>query len=44
MNTTENFHQLAVRPAPGKHTLTLVDESGEQVQVAFEILSKEKDQ
>lgn len=44
VNTTENFHQLAVRPAPGKHTLTLVDESGEQVQVAFEILSKEKDQ
>ncbi|UYQ92237.1 penicillin-binding protein 1C [Chitinophaga horti] len=44
VNTTANFHQLALRPAPGKHTLTLVDEAGEQVQIQFEILDREKDQ
>ncbi|MCX2453868.1 penicillin-binding protein 1C [Pedobacter sp. PLR] len=41
--TTKNFHQLAFSPAPGRHTLTLVDEDGERLVQSFTILSKEKD-
>jgi penicillin-binding protein 1C len=40
--TTQRFHQLAFNPAPGKHVLTIVDESGESVTRHFEILEKEK--
>ena len=40
--TTQKFHQLAFNPAPGKHVLTVVDESGESVTRHFEILEKEK--
>lgn len=40
--TTQKFHQLAFNPSPGKHTLTIVDESGETVTRHFEILEKEK--
>lgn len=40
--TTKNYHQLAVSPAPGKHTLTLVDENGERLVQTFTILDKEK--
>lgn len=40
--TTQKFHQLAFSPAPGKHVLTIVDESGETVTRHFEILEKEK--
>lgn len=42
VGTTVEFHQLALRPVPGKHTITLVDENGEQIQQSFEILKKEK--
>ena len=41
--TTTNYHQLAVNPAPGKHTLTLVDESGERLVQVFTVLDKEKE-
>ncbi|MBB2147812.1 penicillin-binding protein 1C [Pedobacter gandavensis] len=41
--TTKNFHQLALSPTPGRHTLTLVDEDGERLVQSFTILSKEKD-
>ncbi|KQM78105.1 penicillin-binding protein 1C [Pedobacter sp. Leaf216] len=40
--TTTNFHQLAISPAPGKHTLTLVDENGERLVQIFTVLDKEK--
>ncbi len=40
--TTENFHQLALSPSPGKHQLTVVDESGESVTRYFEIIRKEE--
>lgn len=40
MGTTTEFHQMAFRPAAGQHTLTLVDEEGEETQVTFEILQK----
>jgi len=41
IGTTENFHQMAVNPLPGKHTLTVVDENGESVTRDFEIVEKE---
>jgi penicillin-binding protein 1C len=40
--TTTNFHQLAISPLPGKHTLTLVDENGERLVQVFTVLDKEK--
>ncbi len=40
--TTQNFHQLAVNPAPGRHILTLVDENGLSITRAFEVLEKER--
>ncbi len=35
---TNDFHQLAFNPAPGRHVLTLVDEEGFRLEQAFEIL------
>jgi penicillin-binding protein 1C len=40
MATTKKVHHLELNPAPGKHILTLVDETGETLQRRFEILSK----
>jgi len=40
--TTTNFHQLAISPSAGKHSLTLVDENGERLVQYFTILDKEK--
>jgi len=42
IGTTTNYHQLAISPAPGKHTLTLVDENGERLMQNFIILDREK--
>lgn len=42
MGTTQSFHQMAVNPTPGKHTLTLVDENGERLVQVFTILDREK--
>ena len=41
IGTTQNFHQIALNPAPGKHVITLVDENGISVSRPFEILEKE---
>ena len=38
--TTQRFHQVAVSPAPGPHTITVVDENGESVTRNFEIIEK----
>lgn len=38
LGTTQVYHQLAVNPPPGKHTLTLVDESGERLVQVFTVL------
>lgn len=35
-------HQMAFNPAPGKHTLTLVDAVGNRLQINFEVLDKGK--
>ncbi|MEO0896660.1 MAG: penicillin-binding protein 1C [Bacteroidota bacterium] len=40
---TANFHKMGLRPKPGKHIITLVDEQGEHLSVSFEILAGEKD-
>ncbi|MEQ7802555.1 penicillin-binding protein 1C [Pedobacter sp. ASV1-7] len=40
--TTQNYHQLAISPASGKHALTLVDDKGERLVQIFTILDKEK--
>jgi len=42
--TTKNYHQLAISPKPGKHTLTLVDENGERLVQYFIVLDKERHQ
>ena len=41
VGTTQNFHQIALNPAPGKHIITLVDENGLSVSRQFEILEKD---
>ena len=42
IGTTVNFHQMSLNPLPGKHLLTIVDESGNSVSRRFEILEKRK--
>lgn len=39
LGETENFHQMALHPPPGKHLLTLVDEHGEELVQHFEIIA-----
>jgi penicillin-binding protein 1C len=40
LGTTIQFHQMAVSPSAGNHTLTVIDENGETVTRNFEILDK----
>jgi penicillin-binding protein 1C len=40
LGETKSFHQLALSPKPGKHTLTLVDEKGERLEHAFEVVPR----
>ncbi len=42
LGQTINYHQMALNPAPGKHTLTLVDAEGNRLQTRFEVLQKER--
>lgn len=42
ISSTNNFHEIAIYPAQGIHTLTLVDESGSSISQNFEIVSKRK--
>ena len=44
VGATTGFHQMAVTPAPGLHTLTITDENGEAMARHFAILDKEKTQ
>jgi penicillin-binding protein 1C len=39
VGTTVNFHQLAISPTPGKHTLTIVDNKGNRLVQTFTILN-----
>ncbi|MCK4664287.1 MAG: penicillin-binding protein 1C [Bacteroidales bacterium] len=38
---TKDFHQFALNPLTGKHTLTLIDENGEILSFTFEIINNE---
>jgi penicillin-binding protein 1C len=42
LGMTTGFHQMAVAPSEGHHTITLVDEQGETVSEEFEIIGKGK--
>ncbi len=42
IGTTTEFHQLALSPPAGKHSITLVDEKGNRLVQEFEVLDKEK--
>mgnify|MGYP003582863385 FL=1 len=42
VGTTRNFHQIALSPKPGKHVLTLTDQSGERLVQVFTVLDKEE--
>lgn len=42
VGATIKFHQLALNPSQGFHTITVVDEEGEAITRQFEILDKEK--
>ena len=39
---TMGFHQFALNPEAGEHTLTCVDESGESISMRFVIISEKK--
>ena len=41
ISTTQQVHQIAVSPAPGKHNLTLTDDKGYSISRTFEIIEKE---
>ena len=40
IGTTEVFHELLLRPNPGKHRLTLVDQQGNRIEQDFEVVKK----
>jgi penicillin-binding protein 1C len=39
---TRDLHQMALAPPPGRHVLTLVDETGETVERRFTVLGRER--
>jgi penicillin-binding protein 1C len=40
LGTTMTFHQQTIYVEPGRHVITLVDESGNRLQRRFEVLSR----
>ncbi|MDX2246155.1 MAG: penicillin-binding protein 1C [Bacteroidia bacterium] len=40
MGMTKEIHEMSLNPPPGKHLLTLIDNRGESLSIAFEILSE----
>ena len=40
LGTTTVFHEMALSPTAGKHTLTLVDKDGHRLETVFEIVRK----
>jgi penicillin-binding protein 1C len=42
LGVTQNFHQMAMAPAAGKHVLTLIDARGNSVKINLTILQKDK--
>jgi penicillin-binding protein 1C len=41
LGATREFHKMAVDPGPGRHVLLLVDDRGERLEHAFEVLARE---
>jgi penicillin-binding protein 1C len=41
LGETREFHKMTVNPSPGPHTLLLVDDKGERLERAFEVLAKD---
>jgi len=41
IGTTTRFHQIALRPPPGTHTITIVDDGGETITRRFTITTKQ---
>ena len=41
LGATKTFHQMALNPKPGKHTLTLVDEDGHTLKKDIVVVGKE---
>ena len=37
---TSIFHHLELKPEPGEHQITLVDESGKKISRRFEVLAR----
>lgn len=42
IGSTTQFHRMPISPPPGKHVLTVVDDTGERVTLNFEILEPRK--
>lgn len=42
LGETNNYHQMAARPAIGKHQLTIIDQKGKSVKIGFEIVGKRR--
>jgi penicillin-binding protein 1C len=42
MGLTTGFHQFAMNPQPGEHTVTVVDENGESETMKFEIINRKR--
>ncbi|MGZ5244086.1 MAG: penicillin-binding protein 1C [Bacteroidia bacterium] len=40
IGTAQDFHQMALAPAAGKHLLVLIDEFGERLEQNFEVVGK----
>ena len=40
LGSTITFHQMALFPEPGQHTITIIDEDGESLTRHFEIVAK----
>ncbi len=38
--TTKDIHQVEIRPEKGEHLLTVLDETGEKIELKFSIISK----
>jgi penicillin-binding protein 1C len=42
LGSTKTFHQMALQPPVGKHSLTIVDKDGYRLVQSFEIIGKDK--
>ena len=40
IGSTQTFHQMELRPAPGPHRIVLVDEYGNRLEQSFEVALK----